>query len=961
LNFYKADVLDIPTSLCRAAYFIFKKNRSFIFSFIVTLFFFWPALKHNSINAGFLYTGDIIGWYLPALAKTQTLIHSFHFTAIDFSAYNGSSDFFLSPNFFAYHPIVVLYCLLVSPSSIHIKELGHFLVLLMAFHTFLASYFSIKLFTRFFSFSFSSAALVATVFAFSDLMVNAMVQPPFFFCATVIPWSAYYSLAYAEKPTLRLFVIACLPIIFGFMGGYIPLGVACIWLSGIIVLIKLIFIDSVLIPFDKRIRSLILAALPYACATLIIGPYLFSVYRFHQETSSAGVISLFYSAHQLAQLPQSLLKFVSSYFAVPGKFIEFSIAWGFVAIAITAIFLLSQKAADNLDREEWTLLKISALIYAITVLATFGDFCAVSDLVYYLIPQVGEMHIYQRFLLPVQLVFAIMIALMMKAVIQVRPKFAIRFTLAIFAVSTIFVAYIVAYKPLFSQQAGLNNHLILELLIGFIFASALITPGKNFIYFVTIFLLLIMAFTRMYGYSNNVKPFEEQKKRLVLALDNNERARLVSYLKYHFGNKKVVKYVDITPMWGKNGVELFPKVFPYFVLNEMRLSSYGGFTFYLSAREKYMRRMPIVGDVSMKPDWELVNNSGADFIVARKSDFQNNALTPMIKNVKKSDVYELPHDVVIIPLLSNYKETHLSAEGHFDNGFFKILPSIGNLKFVNIAKGKSVQQSSTAGRGIASLAVDGNTDGNFADGSVSHTGRDVNAWIDIDLEKNELIGSLRIWNRTDCCSERLNNFWVFISKTPFLPSDTASTLRARHDIWSRINPTPYPKLTIKTPGVKGRYIRVQLGGSQPIEDSYLSIAEVQVFRPYSLQPSNESINSNIVPGLKIIKFDTNFSDYIHLKFKASAPTDVEYLFFDNPRLKYYLNGVPARKVERDGLICIEAPAGDNTIEVKYRHWPLKVFWFFYSLYALILLYILMTNKYSKYFIERIRKYRSIAI
>ena len=42
----------------------------------------------------------------------------------------------------------------------------------------------------------------------------------------------------------------------------------------------------------------------------------------------------------------------------------------------------------------------------------------------------------------------------------------------------------------------------------------------------------------------------------------------------------------------------------------------------------------------------------------------------------------------------------------------------------NLARGKTAAQSSLAYGGAASLAVDGNTDGDFMKGSVSHTGSD---------------------------------------------------------------------------------------------------------------------------------------------------------------------------------------------------------------------------------------------
>ena len=61
-------------------------------------------------------------------------------------------------------------------------------------------------------------------------------------------------------------------------------------------------------------------------------------------------------------------------------------------------------------------------------------------------------------------------------------------------------------------------------------------------------------------------------------------------------------------------------------------------------------------------------------------------------------------------------------------------------------------------------AVDGNTDGNSANGSVTHTHPDNPSWWQVDLAANSFISEVRVYNRTDCCSERLSNFKVMISK-----------------------------------------------------------------------------------------------------------------------------------------------------------------------------------------------------
>lgn len=930
-----------------AALAFIVRNRSFALSFAMTALFYLPSLINGSVDAGFLYAGDVLGQYLPMLAKTYDLLSSLNFTAIDYSSFNGSSDFFLSPSSNAYHPLVVIYSLLVPAKIATLQELGRLLVLMLAIHLFLACYFSLKLFTRFFSFEFGLAGLVGTAFAFSTYMVSSHTQPSFVFSAAIVPWAAYEALCYSERPSFRQLVFASLPVVFGLLGSYITLGVASLALSVVLVMASIVMIDDAGTPPAERVRRFFVALLPYVFASIVVVPYLYSVFSFYQETPAAVAPSLFFSAQQMAEQPQNLLRLISTHFSVPGPIFEFSLSWGLISIVIATLFIFGARTADALTPKDWTIFKVAALIYFATVLAIFGEFSVVSDLVYYLVPQVGKMHIYQRFLLPAQLLFAVMVALMLKAVVEVRPPIATRIVVAIFGVATLATAYLVGRNPALSQEIGLNNYLVFELLLAFLFACALMFPGKAFVYSAAIILFCLPDLDHMYDYSHGGNTLQAQQKRQIVALDEAAKARLVSYLK-RFGDKAVLKYVDITPLWNKEGIETFPKSFPYFVLKELRLSSYGGYMFYLGGRADYMRKMPIGEEVAVNPDWELALKTGADFVVARESDLRSGALGDVFARAKVEDMFKLPNDAIIIPLQGAVERVLFPEVVKFDNGVFRISATIDdaarNLK--NIAVGKLARQSSTFEVAEAKLAVDGKTDGHYDLGSVSITDRDINAWLDIDLGMIEEIDSVRVWNRTDGTEFRLSDFWVFISEAPFLATDTASVLRERSAIWGKVNFTPKPMVTIKTGGIRGRYVRVQLGGKQPADQSYLSLAEVEVFRSDKPQISASTPQSGSPFAVRVKKFVNNHANHMQLQFEASAPSTVAYLFWDNPRLRYYLNGERVRLVERGGLWTINAPAGLNTIEIRYVHWPLRIFWVLYAMYALVLLWVLTPTRFQ---------------
>src|SRR6266508_304641 len=140
----------------------------------------------------------------------------------------------------------------------------------------------------------------------------------------------------------------------------------------------------------------------------------------------------------------------------------------------------------------------------------------------------------------------------------------------------------------------------------------------------------------------------------------------------------------------------------------------------------------------------------------------------------------------------------------------------------NLAWGKATSQSSTGFGGNSSRGVDGNTNGNWSDNSVTHTNNEHQPWWLVDLGSVQQIGTVKLWNRTDCCGERLSNFYVLVSDNPFSSTDLTMTIN-QAGVSSYYTAGPAGLLTEIGVGRSGRYVRVQLAG-----DNYLSLAEVEV-------------------------------------------------------------------------------------------------------------------------------------
>jgi Concanavalin A-like lectin/glucanases superfamily/Secretion system C-terminal sorting domain len=95
----------------------------------------------------------------------------------------------------------------------------------------------------------------------------------------------------------------------------------------------------------------------------------------------------------------------------------------------------------------------------------------------------------------------------------------------------------------------------------------------------------------------------------------------------------------------------------------------------------------------------------------------------------------------------------------------------------NIALGKTTAQSTTAAS--SSKAVDGNTDGNYANGSVASTAQgrvEVEAWWSLDLGSVIQIDSIVLWSRSDLDTNFIKGYYVFVSDNAFTGNTLLSSI-----------------------------------------------------------------------------------------------------------------------------------------------------------------------------------------
>ncbi|MDO4857013.1 MAG: hypothetical protein Q4A17_03605 [Thermoguttaceae bacterium] len=185
--------------------------------------------------------------------------------------------------------------------------------------------------------------------------------------------------------------------------------------------------------------------------------------------------------------------------------------------------------------------------------------------------------------------------------------------------------------------------------------------------------------------------------------------------------------------------------------------------------------------------------------------------------------------------------------------------SVGTMRFIqqeNMAygRGEYALQSSTTNGGVASRAVDGNTNTGWAGGSMIHTDYNDNEWWQVQFADSAVpVDKVTIWNRTDTGStNRLGNFTMnFYLEDPSVNASASP-------VYTYTYSGTFPGTgTIDLPETfNANWVRITNGVKQP-----LNISEVQIYSPTDNGGfSAASNNGAVIDGKQYQSYNLTLSD-----------------------------------------------------------------------------------------------------
>ena len=204
----------------------------------------------------------------------------------------------------------------------------------------------------------------------------------------------------------------------------------------------------------------------------------------------------------------------------------------------------------------------------------------------------------------------------------------------------------------------------------------------------------------------------------------------------------------------------------------------------------------------------------------------------------------------------------------------------------NIAEGQNATQSTTGYGGVASRGVDGNTNGNYPDGSVTATSEQNEPWWQLDLGEQVSIGRIKLFNRRDCCGKRLSHFYVFVSETDMSQRSLSSLINDPF-VWKSFEVAGVGASYLVSGRSQGRFVRIQRNTT-----GILSLAEVAVYGAPVAQTSQDQLNpaiygewsevihwphiavhAGLLPSGKILSYDATPDDFKPVLDPVASPND----------------------------------------------------------------------------------------
>ena len=598
---------------------------SLALAIFIPAIFFSPYLFTK--NPQYNFFGDVAILYFPQFVHGYHLAKEGIFIGIDFLTGNGSTAYFLRPNIPAYYPPYQLTYALFK--SLSIEGLARAFVLIAYAHSILAAFFCMRVARKYFQMTYATSLLFAVLY-FCAIADTAFTEPPFYYSAALFPLLIYIAFLSFEMKYYRQVLFYSFPYVLIFLSGYLPLAVNAVAVSLLFSLIYCWQNKS----DNKKVLGLTILKLfaPVALASIVVLPLYLAMFFYHNLVPglAKGVWS---SAHQFSLVSQDIFAFLSRSFpsSNPGTGAPF-IRLGLPSILLI-ILAFSQRKKLELTAPDSKIISLSLSIFFFYVLLAFGANSGLPDLFYFVVPVLGEMHLYGRYLLVASFFFYLAVAISFKYLVDVRKSLPI----GRWIVGLCLIIFLSELINKLGYQNWINiNILIIELLMIIFMLVSLSARYAFYAFLGTISISFFISVANFNSYTTSFTIVTPGPYANDVAYTPPRQEAINNYF-FNNSSKYLIKYVDITSGIEKpNGLMLN---YPWFIHGKLKLSNYMGYEPHLAVDKDYMDKFPYPYYGSINIPWVL--NTGADFLIYDQASWEkySGGLNAVIdQNVPKFDL-----------------------------------------------------------------------------------------------------------------------------------------------------------------------------------------------------------------------------------------------------------------------------------------------------------------------------------
>ncbi len=637
-------------------------NKPFVLSAVVlTSIFFLPFLLDGfGRTAGFLYLGDVVNLWLPQIATIFDANKNYIFQGVDLYTQGGASDIFLRPNLLTHSPLIFFASQVFDLENEH--SLFRLTFSIHVLYTYLANYYLHKLCEKFLGFPRILAIFATIAYTFSVTTIRAYGFTPFLLSALIFPAFLYIVLDHQEKKSWSHVLGASFLVTLGLHTGYVTFSALILLLTALFSIVWQFYIAP---KPGKNLLQKLYCARPFLLACFVHLPlYLAYFYRI-RTFITMGKVSLAEAAHNHALVPSEIFGLLTHTVSYQNVYIEQQIVWGMLACAILGLSFIFLRKAD-LEGMTYRLFVTNAAFYFGSILVMYGVNTAASDLFYYAVPAIGEMHYYQRYLVVTSLFFWLDIAILLSALVKKIDRENGPLGIKLVAFSCAFLAFVVV-SAVHVGKLQIEQLFVTELLlsVGFVFSLLLFRPAAIIAYASVVSLVVPLACFYNFSRSEIWTPTFQAHENIVF--NNEENEKLINYFRQN-SSKEIIKYVDLVD--GLNTGYL-PKNYPWWVRHKVSLSSYVGYDMHLASHRDYQRlfvtsRDPVTTAVSYSGvDWEWLEKTGAEFAV-----YETKQMDPTIASHVdiSGPSLDLSHGLRVARLRASEK----GSNSIFDNGYLRL-------------------------------------------------------------------------------------------------------------------------------------------------------------------------------------------------------------------------------------------------------------------------------------------------